>query len=460
MRFSFRVVQALALIRMAGVIAPACKDFRTGIKPDAGGTGGVNGQPLDAGTDRSIAPDSSTNALDAPSGGGIAGSGGTGTGGIAGGAGGSVAGTGGAAGATGGAGAGTGGRGGGAGSMIAATGGAIGGTGGIGGGTGGGTGGTIAGTGGIVGGTGGMVMGSGGAPVCGSGLSVCNGTCCLTGQACCQGTCVDVTSSAQDCGSTCTICGGSAPRCLAGVCQVCGNGMVESSEFCDDGFQTSCGACNATCTGAGTPSVCGDGVRCLDTEACDDGETLVCGSCNATCTASGMGAACCPSPSPNSLLMNGGFNVGLFPWVVQFPGPQRSTLDATGCSASGSLQTTQSVKPPFQEYVSQCIRVFPGTKYNVGAWVRIAAGSPAADVRVVFQWVQECDSDLAAQPAVTLAAAATPDVWQYLHAENIVPSGDSAYLDTQLHFNKANDAPGTVSAFFDMVYVAVAPDRF
>jgi hypothetical protein len=61
---------------------------------------------------------------------------------------------------------------------------------------------------------------------------------------------------------------------------------------------------------------------------------------------------------------------------------------------------------------------------------------------------------------VTLTAANTPDVWQYLHVENIVPTGDSAFVDVQLYANKTADLAGTVTVFFDMVYVTPAPGRF
>lgn len=102
---------------------------------------------------------------------------------------------------------------------------------------------------------------------------------------------------------------------------VCGDGIVEDAEACDDGFTDACGTCNATCTGPGSGSSCGDGIVCPETEQCnlatlnpdlecvencaqedavcgnrilepgefcDDGFTDVCGSCNADC--SGLGA--------------------------------------------------------------------------------------------------------------------------------------------------------------------------
>jgi hypothetical protein len=73
---------------------------------------------------------------------------------------------------------------------------------------------------------------------------------------------------------------------------VCGNGVVEGSESCDDGWADECGACNATCSGPGSGSTCGDGVLCPETESCDDGWTDECGACNATCSGPGSGSTC------------------------------------------------------------------------------------------------------------------------------------------------------------------------
>ncbi|MFC1609840.1 hypothetical protein ACFL6C_02690 [Myxococcota bacterium] len=71
---------------------------------------------------------------------------------------------------------------------------------------------------------------------------------------------------------------------------ICGNGVLDIGEACDDGFIDPC-ACNATCDAIGT-GICGDGVVCPQTEQCDDGYTDACGSCNADCTGPGTGATC------------------------------------------------------------------------------------------------------------------------------------------------------------------------
>jgi cysteine-rich repeat protein len=74
--------------------------------------------------------------------------------------------------------------------------------------------------------------------------------------------------------------------------EICGDGSMVGDEACDDGFTDECGTCNATCTGFGAGSTCGDGVRCEQSEACDDGFEDPCGSCNAQCSGPGDPIVC------------------------------------------------------------------------------------------------------------------------------------------------------------------------
>jgi cysteine-rich repeat protein len=78
---------------------------------------------------------------------------------------------------------------------------------------------------------------------------------------------------------------------IAGFCTtmqpVCGNGIVEGGETCDDGFTDACGTCNATCDGAGGGSICGDNLICPETETCDDGGTTPGDGCDASCQIEG-----------------------------------------------------------------------------------------------------------------------------------------------------------------------------
>jgi cysteine-rich repeat protein len=61
---------------------------------------------------------------------------------------------------------------------------------------------------------------------------------------------------------------------------VCGNGVVEAGEQCDDGNLVGTDACTSTCRNA----VCGDGLVRSGVEPCDDGNTASGDGCSATCT--------------------------------------------------------------------------------------------------------------------------------------------------------------------------------
>jgi cysteine-rich repeat protein len=104
-------------------------------------------------------------------------------------------------------------------------------------------------------------------------------------------TCVNVI------GGTCgdDICStGEDPSSCPEDCQViCGNGVIEGTEVCDDGNTAAGDGCSATCTvetgyictaaGCSLLSNCGDNTLNLG-EACDDGNTAAGDGCSATCS--------------------------------------------------------------------------------------------------------------------------------------------------------------------------------
>jgi cysteine-rich repeat protein len=67
---------------------------------------------------------------------------------------------------------------------------------------------------------------------------------------------------------------------------ICGNGIEESGEVCDDGNTVSCDGCTALCQRE--DDICGDSiVECG--EGCDDGNTMAGDGCNAVCASEGCG---------------------------------------------------------------------------------------------------------------------------------------------------------------------------
>jgi cysteine-rich repeat protein len=66
---------------------------------------------------------------------------------------------------------------------------------------------------------------------------------------------------------------------------VCGNGMLEDGEECDDGNAVDTDACPSTCI----PASCGDGFVLAGMEACDDGNALDDDACVGTCVAASCG---------------------------------------------------------------------------------------------------------------------------------------------------------------------------
>ncbi len=77
---------------------------------------------------------------------------------------------------------------------------------------------------------------------------------------------------------------------------VCGDGVVNGADVCDDGYTDTCGACNEDCTGAGSGSTCGDGDICPEAESCDDGNTNGGEGCSSICAVE-PGWTCTGEPS-------------------------------------------------------------------------------------------------------------------------------------------------------------------
>lgn len=89
-----------------------------------------------------------------------------------------------------------------------------------------------------------------------------------------------------------------APPALVVPIAVCGDGVVDRAEGCDDGDREARDGCSAACavergwrcetTGASGPSACttscGDGRLAAGVEACDDGDALSGDGCSAACT--------------------------------------------------------------------------------------------------------------------------------------------------------------------------------
>ena len=68
---------------------------------------------------------------------------------------------------------------------------------------------------------------------------------------------------------------------------VCGDGLQDAGEECDDGNAVDCDGCSSTCR---VETGCGDGSTC-GAEECDDGNSADCDGCSSSCTVE-VGARC------------------------------------------------------------------------------------------------------------------------------------------------------------------------
>ena len=97
----------------------------------------------------------------------------------------------------------------------------------------------------------------------------------------------DLNTDLNNCGACSNVCSGS---CQGGVCfSVCGNGVVEDGEECDDGNTTDGDGCQADCT---LPVTCSDGTPAGDSRPCDGPDTDQCVNGIQTCNSDGQFGEC------------------------------------------------------------------------------------------------------------------------------------------------------------------------
>jgi cysteine-rich repeat protein len=110
-----------------------------------------------------------------------------------------------------------------------------------------------------------------------------NGVCGATNNNCVSGTLNDTADNTTNYLWSCVGSnGGSTVSCSLPKAPVCGNGVVEGSEQCDDGNTTSGDGCSNVCAAEGP--VCGNGVK-EGTEICDDGNLVSNDGCSSSCRA-------------------------------------------------------------------------------------------------------------------------------------------------------------------------------
>ena len=134
-------------------------------------------------------------------------------------------------------------------------------------------------------------------PVCGDGVAE-GGEVCDDGNAnesdCCSSSCTAINAGqACDDGVACTsadVCTGGMCAGTPGGCPVCGNGMIETPETCDDGNNLDGDCCSSSCAASNIGQACEDG------DPCSSGQTCAAGACGGGTVAScGLCEVCNPT---------------------------------------------------------------------------------------------------------------------------------------------------------------------
>jgi cysteine-rich repeat protein len=182
-----------------------------------------------------------------------------------------------------------------------------------------------------------------------------------------------------------------------GTPQICGNGVIEGNEECDDGDRIADDGCSPTCgieachACSGEPSVCtvvADGTPCDDQNACTTGDTCLSGVCQA-------GSAGGGSPVVGGLLFasGGAVEVEVLPASAGYvselhlfsPGPPRFIALSSDVGTVVSLGTF----PAGTELIFGIYVRGPGDTFQMGPASRNPDGVPHAAVTAVSAGVSQ-----------------------------------------------------------------------
>ena len=165
-------------------------------------------------------------------------------------------------------------------------------------------------------------------------------------------------SSGDGCSASCVVeSGWSCNTATPNVCTntvVCGDGIREGSEGCDDGDTSSGDGCSSTCTvesgytcNTATPNVCtlnavcGNGIR-EGSEGCDDGDTSSGDGCSSTCTVES--GYTCNTATPNvCTLSTPAWQTGMVSWW-RFNGNANDYTGRNNGTVSGATLTSTNCK--------------------------------------------------------------------------------------------------------------------
>jgi cysteine-rich repeat protein len=262
-------------------------------------------------------------------------------------------------------------------------------------------------------------------PICGDGVVDGN-------EACDDGNDVDT----DQCSNACKVPG-------------CGDGVVNFNEACDDGNGIDGDGCDTNCT----QSFCGNGIKGAD-EDCDDGNTVSGDGCDANCKASGcgngvmsVGEACDDGNMTSGDGCDANCTVSACGNNIVAATEQcddGNTMSADGCSATCAIETLE-VEPNDDGTVATGAAGITGNDFATAA--PDANGQITANATIIGALTPAGDEDIfKLRNAGTTPALVTLDTWNLSAGFGIGVSCGTASIDTGV---QVRNAAGTVLASND-----------
>lgn len=205
---------------------------------------------------------------------------------------------------------------------------------------------------------------------------------------------------------------------------VCGNGILETGEVCDDGNTSNTDSCLNTCRLA----VCGDGYVRSGVEGCDDGNTVSGDGCSATCTVE------------VNILSNGSFEQGQTGWTDW--GTNKVLTTETAYAGPTSVQFTLGSLALRTLTHNVITGIVPGRTYKVSFAIRTNT-TGYAYVKLIWR----TSGGIAIGSPITFGGTMGTTAWSVKTSSLIAPS-NATRLRVLLETGK-----GTGVAYFDDVKV-------
>jgi hypothetical protein len=133
-----------------------------------------------------------------------------------------------------------------------------------------------------------------------------------------------------------------------------------------------------------------------------------------------------------------------------------ATMDAKGCSTSGSLLITNQAADGLNSGALQCVAVTPGASYDVGGSIYVPSGGAEGQSSITVNWYT--GANCAGTPSTgTQLSADQFDTWQNVHVEGLIVPSETLSAAVYLQIVKTGADAKSYQSYYDSLYFSPSP---